>query len=166
MLGSEAISQPGQQQHGGGNARFPALAAFAAILDVASGSEGFHTATQQDRTHKDTTRRPRAIASLKSCEAMEQPSPPPATINSVATDTTMTSAKRSESSAAPEFVAWAQQHQRANRLHQAELAQITEHPDPTADRDAIAQQQAWARRHDHERQLHYSAIQQMRARQR
>ncbi len=78
----------------------------------------------------------------------------------------MTSANPSESAAAPEFVAWALQHQRANRLHQAELAQITEHPDPGADRDAIAQQRAWARRHDHERQLHDSAIHQMRPQQR
>jgi hypothetical protein len=68
--------------------------------------------------------------------------------------------------AAPEFVAWAQEHQRANRLHQAELAQITEHPDTSANRDAIAQQRAWAKRHDHERQLHDVAIQQMRGQQR
>lgn len=78
----------------------------------------------------------------------------------------MTSASASGSAAAPEFVAWAHQHQRANRLHGAELAQITEHQDPGAERDAIGQQQAWARRHDHERQLHTSAIQQMRPQQR
>ena len=75
----------------------------------------------------------------------------------------MISASSSGTAAAPEFVAWAQQHQRANRLHQAELAQITEHKDPGADRDAIAQQQAWARRHVHERQMHDIAIQQMRS---
>jgi hypothetical protein len=88
------------------------------------------------------------------------------TMTSVTTDTTVTRANPSESTAAPEFVAWAQQHQRANRLHQAELAQITEHPDPGAERDAIAQQRAWARRHDHERQLHDIAIHQMRPQQR
>jgi hypothetical protein len=85
---------------------------------------------------------------------------------SVTTDTAVTSANPSKSAAAPEFVAWAQQHQRANRLHKAELAQITEHPDPAANRDAIAQQRAWARRHDHERQLHDIAIHQMRPQQR
>lgn len=88
------------------------------------------------------------------------------TMSFVATDTVMIGSNLPESTAAPEFVAWAQQHQRANRLHEAELAQITEHPDPASNRDAIAQQQAWARRHDHERQLHNSAIQQMRPQQR
>ena len=73
----------------------------------------------------------------------------------------MSTANPSESGAAPEFVAWAEEHQRANRRHEAELAQITTHPDASADRDAIAQQQAWARRHDHERHLHDSAISQM-----
>ena len=74
----------------------------------------------------------------------------------------MTRSSASAPAAAPEFVAWAHQHQRANRLHGAELAQITEHQDPGADGDAIGQQKAWARRHDHERQLQRSAIQQMR----
>ena len=55
----------------------------------------------------------------------------------------MTHSSSSGAAAAPEFVAWAQEHQRANRLHQAELAQITEHQDPGAQHDAIAQQQAW-----------------------
>jgi len=61
----------------------------------------------------------------------------------------------------PEFVAWAAQHQRQNRLHKAELAQITEHPDPDGEGDAIAQQGAWARRQEHEKRLHDSAIAQM-----
>ncbi len=63
--------------------------------------------------------------------------------------------------AAPEFVAWATEHQREQRLHEAELAQITEHPDPDANQDAIGQQQAWARRQEHEKRLHDSAIAQM-----
>lgn len=65
--------------------------------------------------------------------------------------------------AGPEFVAWAAEHQREQRLHEAELAQITTHPDASADQDAIGQQQAWARRHAHERHLHDSAIAQMRS---
>ncbi|MEB3198996.1 MAG: hypothetical protein VKK62_00540 [Synechococcaceae cyanobacterium] len=73
----------------------------------------------------------------------------------------MSSQTTPESAAAPEFVAWAEEHQRANRRHEAELAQITTHPDHAAERDAIGQQQAWARRHDHERHLHDSAIAQM-----
>jgi len=63
--------------------------------------------------------------------------------------------------AAPEFVAWAAEHQREQRLHEAELAQITEHPDPDASHDVIGQQQAWARRQEHEKRLHDSAIAQM-----
>jgi hypothetical protein len=62
----------------------------------------------------------------------------------------------------PEFVSWATEHQRERRRHEAELAQITTHPDPTAEADAIGQQQAWARRQAHERHLHDSAIAQMR----
>lgn len=86
-------------------------------------------------------------------------------MDSVATDTDMTAQTPSDSSAAPEFLAWAEEHQRSNRRHQAELAQITTHPDTSAERDAIGQQQAWARRHDHERHLHDSAIAQMKPRQ-
>lgn len=63
----------------------------------------------------------------------------------------------------PEFVAWASEHQRQRRRHDADLAQITTHPDPDAGADAIGQQQAWARRHAQERQLHESAIAQMRS---
>ncbi|MCS5690518.1 hypothetical protein NZK33_00780 [Cyanobium sp. FGCU-6] len=63
--------------------------------------------------------------------------------------------------AAHEFVAWAAEHQREQRLHAAELAQITEHPDPDPTHDAIGQQQAWARRQEHEKRLHDSAIAQM-----
>lgn len=62
----------------------------------------------------------------------------------------------------PEFVAWAAEHKREQRLHEAELAQITTHPDTSAEQDAIGQQQAWARRHAHERHLHDSAIAQIR----
>lgn len=64
--------------------------------------------------------------------------------------------------AEPVFVAWAQSHQRDSRRHEAELAQITEHPDAGAEQDAIGQQQAWARRQEHEKHLHDSAIAQIR----
>ena len=72
-----------------------------------------------------------------------------------------TPSHRDPSPADPEFVAWAAEHQRENRLHEAELAQITEHPDPDGEGDAIGEQEAWARRHDHEKRLHESAIEQM-----
>lgn len=62
----------------------------------------------------------------------------------------------------PEFVAWASEHERERRRHEAELAQITTHPDEHADADAIGQQRAWRTRQDHEQQLHDSAIAQMR----
>ncbi|MEB3265014.1 MAG: hypothetical protein VKN13_00185 [Cyanobacteriota bacterium] len=63
---------------------------------------------------------------------------------------------------APEFLAWAHDHQRQRRRHDAELAQITEHPDPHSQDDAMAQQQAWVRRRNHARQLHDSALAQLR----
>jgi hypothetical protein len=62
----------------------------------------------------------------------------------------------------PEFVAWATEHERERRRHEAELAQITTHPDAHADADAIGQQRAWKKRQDHERHLHDSAIAQIR----
>lgn len=63
--------------------------------------------------------------------------------------------------AEPEFVAWAAEHEREERLHEAELAQITEHHDPDGEKTAIHEQEAWARRRDHEEHLHESAIEQM-----
>ncbi|MEB3352569.1 MAG: hypothetical protein VKM01_09620 [Cyanobacteriota bacterium] len=63
---------------------------------------------------------------------------------------------------APEFLAWASGHQRDRRRHDAELAQITEHPDPHDQQDAVGQQQAWARRRNREQQLHTSAMAQIR----
>ncbi len=62
----------------------------------------------------------------------------------------------------PEFVAWASEHERERRRHEADLAQITTHPDEHADADAIGQQLAWKKRQEHERHLHDSAIAQMR----
>jgi len=62
----------------------------------------------------------------------------------------------------PEFLAWASEHERERRRHEAELAQITTHPDEHADADAIGQQLAWKKRQEHERHLHDSAIAQMR----
>jgi hypothetical protein len=74
------------------------------------------------------------------------------------TDPNDSHAKPSADKAEPEFVAWASEHQREERLHDAQLAQITEHHDPDGEEDAIAQQEAWARRHEHEKRLHDSAI--------
>jgi hypothetical protein len=62
----------------------------------------------------------------------------------------------------PEFVAWATGHERERRRHEADLAQITTHPDEHADADAIGQQRAWKKRQEHEKHLHDSAIAQMR----
>ncbi|MFN5195572.1 MAG: hypothetical protein ACK5E6_14325 [Cyanobacteriota bacterium] len=67
-----------------------------------------------------------------------------------------------QAGAAPEFLAWASDHQRERRRHGADLAQITEHPDPHAREDAMAQQQAWVRRRNHSRHLHDSALAQIR----
>jgi hypothetical protein len=63
-----------------------------------------------------------------------------------------------EAVADPEFIAWAAEHRKKERLHEAELAQITEHHDPDGEGDAIGQQMAWARRQEHEKRLHESAI--------
>ncbi len=71
---------------------------------------------------------------------------------------------RATTTAPAEFLAWAQTHQRQERRHAAELAQITRHPDPCGDRDAIAQQRAWARRQAHLQHLHDSAMAQLRHR--
>ena len=68
----------------------------------------------------------------------------------------------SDPHADPEFVAWASGHERERRRHEADLAQITTHPDAHADADAIGQQMAWKKRQDHEKHLHDSAIAQMR----
>ena len=65
------------------------------------------------------------------------------------------------SQAGPEFVAWASEHERERRLHEAELAQITTHHDEHTDADAIGQPLAWKRRQEHEKHLHDSAIAQM-----
>ena len=65
---------------------------------------------------------------------------------------------------AREFLTWAEDHQRARRLHGAELAQITQHHDANPAGDAVHQLQAWAVRHAHEKALHDSAIAQMRHR--
>lgn len=64
----------------------------------------------------------------------------------------------------PELLSWAREHQRSNRRHGAELAQITRHPDPGEARNALAQQRAWATRQAHERHLHDSAMAQLRHR--
>jgi len=62
------------------------------------------------------------------------------------------------SESAPEFLAWAEEHQHEKRRHAADLAQISEHSAGDADLDAMAQQQAWAREQDHTKRLHDSAI--------
>ena len=63
--------------------------------------------------------------------------------------------------AGKEFVAWAKQHEHEKRVHEAQLAQITEHPDIGLEQDAKEEQQAWAHRRDHEQHLHDSAIDQI-----
>lgn len=63
---------------------------------------------------------------------------------------------------APEFLAWAEEHQREKRRHAADLAQITEHGTGDGEQDAMAQQQAWAREQEHAKRLHESAIAQIR----
>jgi len=68
----------------------------------------------------------------------------------------------SSACAAPEFIAWAAGHRKEQRLHEAELAQITAHPDPDGEQDAIGQQQAWARRQEQQKRLHESTIADMR----
>jgi hypothetical protein len=65
---------------------------------------------------------------------------------------------------AREFLAWAEDHQRARRLHGAELAQITQHHDVNPSGDAVHQLQAWAVRRAHEKALHDSAMAQTRHR--
>ncbi|MFM7314981.1 MAG: hypothetical protein ACKO0M_17790 [Cyanobium sp.] len=62
----------------------------------------------------------------------------------------------------PEFIAWASEHERERRRHEADLAQITTHPDAHADGDALGQQRAWKKRQEQARHLHDSAIAQMR----
>lgn len=69
---------------------------------------------------------------------------------------------RPAAGAAPEFVAWAEEHEHDKRLHEATLAQITEHHDPDGEQTAIHEQEAWARRRDKEHHLHDSAMEQLR----
>lgn len=57
-----------------------------------------------------------------------------------------------------EFLAWARAHQRDQRRHAAELAQITRHHDPGPEASAVHQLQAWALRQAHQQHLHDSAI--------
>lgn len=64
----------------------------------------------------------------------------------------------------PEFLTWADDHARDQRLHDAQLAQIARHPDPNEGRNATEQQRAWARRHAHQKHLHDSAMAQLRHR--
>ena len=66
------------------------------------------------------------------------------------------------SESAPEFLAWAEEHQHEKRRHEADLAQISEHSAGDAKQDAMAQQQAWAREQEHVKRLHESAIAQIR----
>lgn len=57
-----------------------------------------------------------------------------------------------------EFLAWARQHQRDLRRHDASLAQITRHHDANPMGDAVHELQAWAVREAHRKHLHDSAI--------
>lgn len=74
----------------------------------------------------------------------------------------MTDMHKPTGTAAPEFLAWANEHQRQRRRHDAVLAQITEHPDPHSDKETMAQQQAWARLRQHDRRLKDSSMAQIR----
>lgn len=69
---------------------------------------------------------------------------------------------RGPGASAAEFLAWADSHQRHRRRHDAEMAQITRHPEQAPERDAIGQQRAWARRHGREQRLRASAMAQLR----
>lgn len=70
----------------------------------------------------------------------------------------MTTARQHSQHADPEFQTWSLLRARENRLHAAELAQITQHHDPNPAGDALHQLQAWARRQAREKQLQASAI--------
>jgi len=70
----------------------------------------------------------------------------------------MTNTRKQSQHADPEFQTWSLLHARDNRLHGAELAQITQHHDPNPAGDALHQLQAWARRQAREKQLQASAI--------
>jgi len=63
---------------------------------------------------------------------------------------------------AREFLAWATTHQREQRRHGAELAQITRHRELNPSGNAVHQLQAWAMRQAHEKHLRDSAIAQLR----
>ena len=70
----------------------------------------------------------------------------------------MTMTRLHSQHADPEFQTWSLLHARENRLHGAELAQITKHHDPNPAGDALHQLQAWARRQARAKQLQASAI--------
>ncbi|MFM7676166.1 MAG: hypothetical protein ACKO5F_11420 [Synechococcus sp.] len=63
---------------------------------------------------------------------------------------------------APEFLAWAEAHQRQERHHEAELAQISRHPQGTDQRTALEEEATWVQEHEHGQRLHDSAIAQLR----
>ena len=65
-------------------------------------------------------------------------------------------------SADAEFVAWSDHHSKEERIHQASVAQIEDHPDLNDGASALAQQRVWSRRHARERRLHDSALSQLR----
>ncbi len=64
--------------------------------------------------------------------------------------------------AAPEFLAWAEAHQRQERRHEAELAQVSRHPQGTDQRSALEEETTWEQEHEHQQRLHDSAIAQLR----
>lgn len=69
-----------------------------------------------------------------------------------------TPSEQTPPTADPDVLTWAKRHEHEKKLHDAQMAQITTHPDTTDNEAAIAEQQAWARRRDHEKRLHDSAI--------
>ena len=76
----------------------------------------------------------------------------------------MTKARLHTQHVDPEFQTWSLLHARANRLHGAELAQITQHHDPNPAGDALHQLLAWAHRQARQRQLQASSIAHLRYR--
>lgn len=58
----------------------------------------------------------------------------------------------------PEMVGMIRLRRRDARRHQAQLAQIRRHPDPSEGASGLAQQRAWALRHARQRRLQRSDL--------
>jgi hypothetical protein len=58
----------------------------------------------------------------------------------------------------PEMVGMMRNRRQQARRHQAQLAQIRRHPDPSEAASGLAQQRAWALRHARQRRLQASDL--------